>query len=853
MVGYLDPLLGSPRLAPQSVRVGPGRDLPFTPLRKRILFTNSVKLVPSGTDKTVNAPWWDSTRTRKDKNKTVSGDAVVYKLRIEIHEIPNMTYTPYVSPLRFAPDGFFRCEDVGPHETSLTVKGFTIPQSSGSANYGEAAKLVQKGSPSCCGSGKCHVCAPLAASTLRYVKETKRKRRENAREGKRRFPKPVSSGDSLGDFAPVQSQDSTNRSDNKFDCLEDDDGIVKCTMSTRLRGKAISLVRFLSEDLGLKGDINSLPERIDCGHLRSAVRSCFPSELPILAELSIKTSQKAEKSCCEVCKPKFLAKLDEWKEALSQPVDVDQDHLERFRFALKENIPRGWNKIPGPYIPNGSAALYNKVKDGGNWHREPFSELCRYTLVFSSGKPRVVTCYSSENTRVLTPLHKSLYTMLGRKGWLLVGDPTPDRVAGLNGDGDFLSFDYVGATDNIKSAYTKAAIEALIDLGDDLSSEERRCLRVLGTLRLASPEGEPEDHEVFQRGQPMGSSMSFPLLCLINKSVVDLALTDLLQDRVISFKEWTQHRCLINGDDLLLREPKKKSNLKEAIIRNGSAVGLIVNEEKSGVSDEHAEINSTLFTSSGTVKEKKTNANALYMKPDVSDVLGLAYEATSTMKAFIRVVRANVGLLARQEDKFLWKLPFPYQAAVRKNKKIKKSLLLGPLALKDPGLNIFPVVTPPEGYELTREEEIEVLNSEVEKVREKAIFLQQAKAMKLFCESRRITDHWAQFTFEPRRKVPVQPHNRSWRSMTKKRRPGEEKILRCLAERYIEKKKNRLVEEEVETTSVAGNWDLFHDESLYPNMIEYLVNTIRATNAKNPSGAKIPISMKGNWIAFDKA
>jgi hypothetical protein len=770
-----------------------------------------------------------------------------------------MTYTPYISPLRFAPDGFFRCDDVDPHETSLSIKGFTIPQSFGSANYGEAAKLDYEGSPSCCGSGKCHVCAPLAASTLRYVKETKRKRRGNAREGKRRSLKLDSSSDPLDDSVSTQSQDSSNRSDNKFDCLEDDDGIEKCTMSTRLRGKAISLVRFLSEDLGIKGDTKLLPERIECGHLRSAVRSCFPAEVSTLAELSIKTSQKAEKSCCKVCRPRFDGKLGEWKEALAQPVEVDNDHLDKFRRALRCNIPIGWNRRKGPYIPNGSATLNKAVKDGGNWHKEEFSDLCRYVLVFSSGKPRIVTCYSSYNTRVLTPLHNSLYSMLERKGWLLVGDPTPDRVAGLNGDGSFLSFDYVGATDNIKSAYTKAAIEILIDSAEGLSFDEKRCLRVLGTLKLASRDApgapvEAEDHEVFQRGQPMGSAMSFPLLCLINKSLVDLSLVELLQSGVISFNEWTQHRCLINGDDLLLREPKRNSNLKDAIIRNGSAIGLIVNEEKSGVSEEHAEINSTLFSSKGTVREKKTNANALYMKPDVNDVLGIAYEATSTMKAFIRVVRANAGLLARQEDKLLWKLPFPYQAAVRKDRKIKRSLLLGPLALRDPGLNIFPVVTVPEGYDLSREEETEVMNSEVERLREKAIDLQKIKAAKLFYENTRTGGSWAQFTFEPRKRIPVGPHGKSWRSMTKKRSRSEEKILRCLAERYILKKKNRLVEEEVETTSVAGNWDLFHDESLYPNKIEYLVNTIRATSsAKYLSGAKIPLSMKGNWIAFDKA
>jgi hypothetical protein len=167
--------------------------------------------------------------------------------------------------------------------------------------------------------------------------------------------------------------------------------------------------------------------------------------------------------------------------------------------------------------------------------------------------------------------------------------------------------------------------------------------------------------------------------------------------------------------------------------------------------------------------------------------------------------------------------------------------------LRDPGLNIFPVVSVPEGFELSREEETEVLNSEVERLREKAIDLQKIKAAKLFYESSRSGGTWAQFTFEPRKKVPVGPHNKSWRTMLKKRRPGEEKVLKCLAERYIQKKKQALAEEEVETTSTAGNWDLFHDISLYPNGIEYIIDTVRAGKPKISSGAKPLTAAYPDW------
>jgi hypothetical protein len=401
--------------------------------------------------------------------------------------------------------------------------------------------------------------------------------------------------------------------------------------------------------------------------------------------------------------------------------------------------------------------------------------------------------------------------MLGRKGWLLVGDPTADKVAGLNGDGNFLSFDYVGATDNIKSAYTKAAVEVLIEQSENLNHDEERCLRVLSELRLEGCD------EVFERGQPMGSAMSFPLLCLINKTVVDLSLNDLLIAGVIKFNVWTQHRCLINGDDLLIKEPHRKSNLKDAIIRNGSAVGLIVNEEKSMDSESDAEINSTLFTDGGTVRKKKTNANALYMKPDVSDVLGLAREATVTLQGFKRVVRANAGLLARQEDKQLYKLPYPYQTVCRKDRKIKKALMSSPISVRPSLANLFPITDRPDQYDLSREEEVAVLRDRVDAIRNDAIEFQIAKQVK------------GKF------KTKVRPCPRSWRSLIKRKQGTErETILTVLCDAFWRKTKQRLVKEDGLAPSYLETCDWFHDESLYPDKISYLINVIR--------GFRVPIA-----------
>lgn len=634
-----------------------------------------------------------------------------------------------------------------------------------------------------------HPCLPDTPEYNRYVRDKKRKARKTGRKFWWRTETRLQQERERKIEACYLAQPlskSPNRSDNKFSCLEDEFDDTLCKKRKKYQSIARNLLRFLGEDLKIEYNVENLPEEISCGELRPAVRGCFPASLPVLAELSIKTSMKAERSCCTMCRGRFDKKLDDWMEKMLQPVSIDDEHLNRFRKLFRANVPKDWHRNPGSYIPNGAATLGNLRRQGGNWNEEEISDQCRATLVFSSGKPRVVTCYSSGNVRVLSPLHDSLYKELGRKGWLLVGDPTPRRVAGLNGDGRYLSFDYIGATDSIKIEYTKAAIEILIDEAGDLSDEQKRCMRALGQVDLAKvnyPSGDSCSRDidrgignypsVFNRGQPMGSVLSFPLLCLINKTVVDLSLTDLLESREISFNDWTTHKCLINGDDLLLKEPFIGSSLKDRVIFNGGMIGLETNNEKCLQSECMAEINSTLFTHKGLVKEKKTNANAMYMKPEVNDVLGVAYEATRTVKAFKRAVRANANFLSQQEKKWLWKLPYPYQAACRKDKKIKKACLSTSFLRRDQMANLLPVVPVPEGYELTREEEVALIDEEVSRVRARAIELLVKKSK----------------TKEKKRVARIEVKKPSWRSLLKREAPSEDTVLAVLARGYLEKQK----------------------------------------------------------------
>jgi hypothetical protein len=138
---------------------------------------------------------------------------------------------------------------------------------------------------------------------------------------------------------------------------------------------------------------------------------------------------------------------------------------------------------------------------------------------------------------------------------------------------------------------------------------------------------------------------------MINKTVVDLAMNRLLEGTAISFKEWSGHRCLINGDDLLTREVRKNTNLRVYIEQEGAEVGLVVNNEKTMRSDSLCEINSTLF--SDCKKVRKFNASSIWMDPGVEDVLGFAASATHDVRTFRKVVRWNSHILAKSRDKHL--------------------------------------------------------------------------------------------------------------------------------------------------------------------------------------------------------
>jgi len=508
-----------------------------------------------------------------------------------------------------------------------------------------------------------------------------------------------------------------------------------CARSRQNIRKVQKIVKLLQVDQSLKPAL-PVPSTVSCGSLRKAVRSMYPRELSLVHELSIKTSAKAEVKPCTFCENLQEEKLDEWEKARYQPQDVDVDHLERFASALLANVPVGWDSSRTAYVPNGHASLGKSRCMGGNWNETPFSDEVEVQLVHSSGKPRVVTLYSSRNVAVLTPLHNSLYNCLRRRGWLLVGAPTDEELRQVS-EGtlgpEWLSFDYESATDNIKTAYVRRAVDILIERAVQLSEEEIRALRVFSELTLS--------RGPTNSGQPMGSPMSFPLLCLINKATVDLALSSMLMKGEIRVKEWTRHRCRINGDDLLTKSTSG-GDFVSSLAREGSQVGLRVNQEKTMRSVRDAEINSTAFRDGRLVK--KTNVASLWMSSEVEDVLGFADDSTCTARGFRAVAEGNGSRLARAETKVQRKLPFTRKEQVCKSRRLKAAIRSHPVGVIEKATNLFPVVPRPAGYDLTHEEEVKVIEREVVRIRSvgswKGLRPQAARIAKLRKERKVVSD-----------------------------------------------------------------------------------------------------------------
>jgi len=548
---------------------------------------------------------------------------------------------------------------------------------------------------------------------------------------------------------------------------------TECGRGGALRRKARKIVKLLEVEQDLKA-VLQLPSDFVCGTLRAKVRSIYPPKLTLVQELSIKTSAKAESQPCTYCAKSAEGLIEAWKQKRMEPVTHDEGELQEFGRAFSANVPDGWDQRKSPYVPNGHATLDSSRREGGNWVEGSLDAESRVELVHSSGKPRIVTLFSEFNVRTLTPLHTSLYASIKGREWLLQGSPTSEKMDYINSNAEgklWHSFDYKSATDNIKTAYVRCAVDILKSKAS-LSEDEEACMDILGNLSFAGISA--------SSGQPMGSPMSFPLLCLINKTIVDLALTDLMNEGKIGFKEWTRHPALINGDDLLTKSTSK-GNLPAAIEKRGGQVGMETNAEKTITSPEYAEINSTVFKN--CVIQKKTNVSSLWMTEDIEDVIGFANESCVSVKGFRMVAMSNTTRLSRQKIKIVGNLSIARKLALVSKRQLKAALRSKVVSPVQRVTELFPVITMPDGYDLSRQEEFDVLTTEVARARK------SERWKPLFEEKQKLSACRKVAKVET-----VKERGFKYFAVMKAQKPSlERRTLRCFARAWETKRKEELL------------------------------------------------------------
>jgi len=247
--------------------------------------------------------------------------------------------------------------------------------------------------------------------------------------------------------------------------------------------------------------------------------------------------------------------------------------------------------VKSGYVPDQQGCLETERGRGGTLGTGPSEctypdSTVRVGVAKTKGKFRVVTMQSARVKRILAPVHTALYDHISSFDWCVRGDVSREdfmKIFDDRRDGEeVISGDYVSATDNIYLESVWAIVEVLAE-DPDLSEEERKVL--LGSFSgLEWLWGSKELHPI-RRGSMMGNLVSFPLLCILNKSCFDICSD-------IARGSGSQRRSRINGDDCLFAGNREFYALWRKVT---ASYGLVVNEEKTGISDGWADLNSQPF------------------------------------------------------------------------------------------------------------------------------------------------------------------------------------------------------------------------------------------------------------------
>nr|UYL95442.1 MAG: RNA-dependent RNA polymerase [Hulunbuir Botou tick virus 4] len=267
---------------------------------------------------------------------------------------------------------------------------------------------------------------------------------------------------------------------------------------------------------------------------------------------------------------------------------------------VRRIIGKGWGKRidRSLRVPNQKGCFDLPTQKGGTLGARPWE--CqdihpgniRPVVAKTKGKARVVTLQNSYVKEILRPIHEGLYDHISEMDWLVRGELTEEHLQPLVDDlrdGEFhISGDYSQAT-NLINAKTVRTIVGVLCESDHLTPEEKRVLwQSFTDLRLIECTGT----KYFVRGQMMGSYVSFPLLCILNRAMYNITQnwSHRLGGRKMSDRRPRPAR--FNGDDCAFNGTRGTFELWRQVT---SFYGMEVNVDKTGLSKKKIELNSRVF------------------------------------------------------------------------------------------------------------------------------------------------------------------------------------------------------------------------------------------------------------------
>jgi len=174
------------------------------------------------------------------------------------------------------------------------------------------------------------------------------------------------------------------------------------------------------------------------------------------------------------------------------------------------------------------------------------------------------------------------YRLIGRT---LCPTDVIDLSRGTDPNWKWFSIDYKAATDNLSWKYSGRILKELTKYLDPFT--QQLAWDVLGPHELIYPNAARIQSKKMERGQLMGSILSFIILCIANYGLY-LSVTDQIQ------RGWTDSErelhCLINGDDQLYCAPIE---LWSQHVEKGKKLGLDMSVGKAYTHERYSNLNST--------------------------------------------------------------------------------------------------------------------------------------------------------------------------------------------------------------------------------------------------------------------